>query len=209
MISVVCYKVAETVSGNSVSSSSINDILTNINTFTEIIVNIIVIVGGIVGANYVKKQREKQIDSTFSYLTKLNVRMKIFRELLNTYKDEIIERFLPRECRREISPDRIGIVNDRINYLAKLAEETLEFVKSEDGQMPAQKGWISHFNKFIEFLVDCEQLRQPTYYKWVQTENLEEKQESYYTEVVNNIDKMIEMVNTRQKELEDEIFKDD
>lgn len=188
------------------SVMSISDVLAGIDTLVNIIVNIIVIVGGVLGFNYIRKLREKQIDSTFSYLTRLGIRLKYFRELLVTYKDEIMDRFLPEDCRREISADRIYIVSNAIKHLSENAKETLIFLRDADDQMPAQKGWINCFYSFIEFLIDCEQLEQATYFKWMNSVDLEEIKNRYYNNVLGNIDQLLTMLRDRQIELENEMF---
>ena len=60
--------------------ASIPEVLKSIDTLASIIVSIVVIAGGILGFNYIRKLREKQVDSTFSYLTRLSIRLKYFRE---------------------------------------------------------------------------------------------------------------------------------
>lgn len=185
----------------------LSNVLNNINTLSNIIVNIIVILGGILGLNYIKKMREKQIDSTFSYLTRLNVRLKYFQELLINFRDEIMDRFLPEDCRREVSADRVSLVANMIDQLSKNAKETLEFLRNEDNQIPAQEGWIDNFNSFIEFLLDCEQLDHKSYYKWTNKEEREEKCTLYFDNAASTIDTLIEMLTKRQIELEKDIFK--
>lgn len=182
---------------------SIADILAT----TDIIVNIIVIIGGILGFNYIRKLREKQVDSTFSYLMRLNVRLKYFYEVLDTYKEEIMDCFVPENCRREISANRIHLVANVIKHLSESAQETLEFLMNENNQMPAQEGWTDHLNLFIEFLIDCEQLNQTVYFKWSDENNLDAQKEKYYTDNLKNIEELIEMVKGRQTKLENKIFK--
>lgn len=191
------------------SALSITDILAGTDTVVNILVNIIVIAGGILGFNYVKKLREKQVDSTFSYLMRLNVRLKYFREIFVTYKEEIMDCFLPEDCRRGISADRTYLLADTIKNISENAKETLKFLKAEDNQMPAMKGWTDCFNLFIGFLIDCEQLNQVSYFKWSARDNLEEKKNQYYDVNLNNIDRLLKMVHTRQSELEDKIFKNE
>lgn len=188
-------------------NSTLNDVLSNTNVFLQIIVNIVVILGGILGFNYIKKLREKQLDSTFTYLTRLNIRLKYFRNLLLDYRDEIMDCFLPEGSRREISADRVSLVNHAITNLAKNAKETLNFLKEESNQMPAQQGWIDCFNVFVEFLIDCEKIDQDAHFKWIAHENIQEEKEEYYNNALDNINKLLEMVYSRQSKLEHDIFK--
>lgn len=188
------------------TDTMISYILMNVDTIVNIIVNIIVIIGGILGFSYIKNLREKQIDSTFSYLTKLNIRLNYFHELLIVYKDEIMDYFIPEDYRREISADRISLITEMIRCFSENAKETLKFLMYEDNQLPAQKGWINCFNNFIVFLIDCEQLNQNTYFKWTARDDLEEQKEKYYNNNLKNIEHLLEMVHVRQSELEDNIF---
>ncbi len=188
-------------------NSTLNDILSNTNDFLQIVVNIIVILGGILGFNYIIRLREKQLDSIFTYLTRLNIRLKYFRNLLHDYRYEIMDCFLPEGSRREISADRVSLVNHAITDLAKNAKETLIFLKEESNQMPAQKGWIDCFNVFVEFLIDCEKIDQDVYFKWTAYDDIQEEKEKYYNNAIDNIDKLIEMVYSRQTKLEHDIFK--
>lgn len=189
------------------NTMTISDLLTIIDTIINSALNIVMIVGGILGLNYIIKLRKRQFDSTFSYLTKLNVRLKYFDMTLKIYKDEIMDRFLPSRDRREISAERTLLVKETIESFSKNAKETLNFLKDEDDQMPAQEGWINCFNSFIEFLIDCEQISQDSYYKWTATNDIENIKETYYNNILNNINRLINMVNICQQKLEKDIFK--
>lgn len=188
---------------------SIKDVLPSVDTFSNIIVNIVVIAGGILGFNYVRKMREKQFDASFSYLTRINVRLKFFRVMLEEYKDEIMDRFLQKSLRRDISPDRIELVDDAIKLISDNAAETLKFLQDENNQIPAQRGWVKCFNRFIDFLIDCEQLGEDSYFKWMDNEHSDDKKEIYYKDTINNIEELLSMVNAQQEKLEIDIFKND
>ena len=110
-------------------------------------VNIVVTAGGVWGYRYIRNLREKQREATFSYLMRLNVRLKYFYDTLVAYQDEIMERFRPRSKRRGSSVENTIFVEDVINRLAENARETLEFLRNENNQLPAQRGWIKKFNR--------------------------------------------------------------
>lgn len=206
----MCLIVAETAADPTTVNSviSVKDALLNVNTTTSILVNIIVIVGGILGFKYVKKLREKQMDSIFSYQTRLNVRLRYFHEVLVTYRVDIIEYFFPEADRRETSADRIGLVRSTVKHLAEYARDTMKFLRDENNQMPAKKGWSKQLNAFIKFLIDCEQLDQPGYFKWLKDENGIIKSQQYYKNVSENIDRLLQMIEDCQEEVEGEIFKE-
>lgn len=182
-----------------------SNILVNTDTFFNIIVNIIVILGGILGFKYIVKLREKQIDSAFSYLTRLNIRLEYFHEILAAYKDEVMDRFLPENHRREIAVNRVSLVANTIMHLSESAKETLKFFRDENDQMPAQEGWVDCLNQFIKFLIDIEQLDQDSYFKWIGSDTQEK--ELYYNKNFQNIEALLEMVYNCQCDLEKNIFK--
>lgn len=207
---MMCLLAAETVVESTVNSAtSIKDVLSNVNTVTDIIVNIIVIAGGILGFKYVKKLREKQMDSIFSYQIRLNIRLKYFHEILVTYYADIMDCFFPEADRREISADRSSLVENTVKNLSEYARDTMKFLRDENNQMPAKKGWSGQLNLFVEFLIDCEQLDQSGYFKWLKDENGITKSEYYYKQVLNNINELMEMIEESQKKVEEEIFKED
>lgn len=208
---MMCMVAVDNVVESTVNSAtSIKDVLSNVNTVTDIIVNIIVIAGGILGFKYVKKLREKQMDSIFSYQTRLNVRLKYFHEILVTYKADILDCFFPEAYRREISADRICLVGNTVKHLSEYARDTLKFLRDENNQMPAKKGWSAQLSLFVEFLIDCEQLDQSGYFKWlIKDNNGIAASEHYYNQILNNINELMIMIGESQKIVEEEIFKED
>ena len=186
---------------------SLADILEGTDIVVNIIVNIVVIIGGILGLNYIIKLKEKQMDSAFSYLTRLNVRIKYFERILNKHEDEIMNRFLIRNCRREASAANDTLVDNTIKLLVDNAQETLKFLRDENNQMPAQKGWTTNINLFINFLMDCEQLKNDSYFKWVDEEEFNENKEKYCKDIKDSMNSMLNMINNQQIYLENKMFK--
>ena len=180
------------------------EMLERVNIGVDILVSIVVAAGGIWGYRYIRNLREKQREATFSYLMRLNVRLKYFHDTLASYPDEIMERFLPRNKRRGSSTDNTVLVEDMIKRLAKNAGETLEFLRNENNQMPAQRGWIEKFNRFVEFLLDFEQIGEEGYFKWVDDGEWEN---SYYSEITKIIDELLKMALDRQVKLEKKMFR--
>lgn len=186
-------------------TATVSKVISDANNISEIIVNIVVVIGGIWGLAYVGKLREKQRDATFSYLTRLSVHLQYFYEILNNYRDEIMDRFLPQGLRREIGANRAPIVEGAIKHMAENAKETLNFLMNQDNQMPAQKGWAENLNIFVKFLIDIEQMGEKEYYKWI-NDNQQQINE-YYDNNKNNIKQMLKMIYERQYKLEKKIFK--
>lgn len=189
------------------SGISWTEMLEHANTVADIVVNIVVTAGGVWGYRYIRNLREKQREATFSYLMRLNVRLKYFYDTLVAYQDEIMERFRPRSKRRGSSVENTIFVEDVINRLAENARETLEFLRNENNQLPAQRGWIKKFNRFVEFLLDFEQLGREEYFKWMDDGDLETRENKYYQEAMEIIEELLKMTLDRQEELEREIFK--
>lgn len=194
---------------NGLNSLTLVEFLTTTSTVSDIIVNVVVIIGGIMGLNYVKKLREKQKESTFNYLTKLNVRLKYFEITVEEFAYDIKTRLVPKRLRRDTSAEKILTVTNMFTQLTKNAEETLKFLKNENDQMPATRGWVDCFNTFIEFLVDSAKLEQETYSKWDTCDNPEEEVDKYISDHLENIRELIRMVHQKQCDLEDELFIDE
>lgn len=176
-------------------------------TFSDIVVNVVVIIGGILGLSYIKRMRDKQSDATFSYLMRLNIRLKYFKIFFEKYRDDIMGRFYPENYRREPSVDRMNLVEETIQNLSQQAEETLDFLRNEDNQLPAKSGWVDNINQFVELLINCEQLKNKEYFIWTENKDVEKEREEHYEEIMKIINTLLNMVNARQKELEDKIFK--
>lgn len=51
-----------------------------------------------------------------------------------------------------------------IENFSSEASETLQFIKKEDSQFPAQKGWSKKIEKLVGFLVDCERIQYKAYF---------------------------------------------
>jgi hypothetical protein len=187
---------------------TIESTLSYLNTTADIIVNIIVIIAGVVGLLYVFKFREKQRDSIFSYQSRLMVRLKFFDEMLTKYEREIKECFYNKSNRREISADRVALIGNVIKHISEYAHDTIQFLCDENDQMPADIGWSQSINTFIEFLIDCEQLTEPGYFKWIKDDEGIEKCNDYYINMKNNIKKLSNMIIESQVKVENKIFKE-
>lgn len=206
MINTFLFQIAE---GEAIPVIDWGDILIYTSTFSDIIVNVIVIIGGILGLSYIKRMREKQSDATFSYLMRLNIRLKYFKIIFEKYRDDIMGRFYPENFRREPSVERMNLVDETIQNLSQQAEETLNFLRNEDNQLPAKKGWIENINQFIDLLISCEQLKNREYFIWTENEDIEKEKERHYEEIMKIINTLLKMVNERQKELENKLFKNE
>ena len=204
--------VAYAESENSVQTdngkNSLSEIVVTIKNASDIFVNAVVIVGGAMGISYIWRAREKQKEATFGYLTKLNIRLIELRKALVDFKAEIMDCFVPADYMREIPGDRIRLITDVRAHFSSEASETLQFIKKEDSQFPAQKGWSKEIEKLIGFLVDCERIQYKSFFcvSGENSEQVDEAKEKYYEGILNNINKLIKMVGERQEKLEEELF---
>lgn len=94
-----------------------------------------------------------------------------------------------------------------IDQFAANAKETLDFLMNSDNQMPACYDWIDMYNVFVGFLVDCQNISQKQYYKWLADDEYQSRQEEYYNRHISNIEKMMEAITSSQKDLGGKIFK--
>lgn len=183
------------------------DVLTVTDSAVGIVVNVLVIIGGIVGFSYIKKLREKQKDSTFSYLTKLSVRINCIYHIVINNRNDIAERFINISNRRIPCADKIKSTYNAIEILSQNASETLKFLMNEDNQIPAQKGWIKSLNLFVDFLIDCEQLKNPTFFKWMNGNENQSDIDKYIEKHIKCMDRLIKMIRKCQIDLENKICK--
>lgn len=176
---------------------------------SDIFANVMVSIGGVMGISYIWRAKEKQKEATFGYLTKLNVRLIEIRKILVDFKDEVMDRFIQAEYMRELPGDRISLINDVIKSLSKEAKETLKFIKKEDSQFPAEKGWSERIKKLVNFLADCERIKHRSYYCIFgeNSEQVDREKEEYYIDALSNIDELIGMIEKRQEKLESKLFK--
>lgn len=144
-----------------------NNFWSDVETISNIVVNIVVILGGILGLLYYRKLKEKQMNAAFNYLTQLQVRLKTLQTLYISYENQIMERFIPETKRREDADAISSFINEIIVEFSANALETLNFLQKSQEQMPASKDWLVKYEILIEFLLDAEHLSMPTFYKWI------------------------------------------
>lgn len=177
---------------------SVNNFWSDVETFSSIMVNIIVILGGILGLLYCKKLKEKQMNATFSYLTQLKVRLQILQTMYATHENEIMERFIPETKRREDACAKSSFINDIVDEFSRNALETLKFLQESQEQMPASKDWVDKYEILIEFLLDAEHLSMHTFYKWIEDDEKQER-DSYLQKHKKNLNELLSDIKTEQQ----------
>ena len=199
---IVAYAESEPLAQEEKMKASLSEKVETLKIASDIFVNMVVVVGGVMGISYIWRAREKQKEAI------LNIRLIELRKTLLDFKAEIMDCFGPADYMREIPGDRIRLIKDVIENFSSEAGETLQFIKKEDSQFPAQKGWSKKIEKLVGFLVDCERIQYKAYF-CVSGENsgkVDEAKEKYYKDALDNIDDLIKMVGERQEELEKKLF---
>lgn len=181
------------------------DDIQNIESYTNIIENLIIFVGGIMGIIFWRRLRNKQENAIFSYLTQLQVRIKTLYEIFEQYHTSIMERFLPQTSRRTDITSQTTFIDGIIRSFVTEADETLKFLEKTDDQMPASKNWPQLFNCLIEFLLDAKYLSMDTFYKWPQG-NYEQLKDNYYNKHIENLKSILAAIDENQKKIIKHIF---
>lgn len=176
----------------------------NIESFTSSVANIIVVIAGIFGIFYCSKLKERQMNATFSYLAQLQVRVKSLYDLFEIYQDSFTERlYIPKERRSEDINNFTSFKGDLIEQFSSLADETLNFLKQTDEQMPACREWPELYTRLIAFLNDMRQISNKNYHKWLKPS---EETEQYKKIHANNMKLILDAIEERQNEITKKIF---
>ena len=184
------------------------DFLNTIDTVISIIVGIISIIGGLLGIFLLKNLREKSLNATLGYFSRLKVHIHSLNSTFESYYTEIFYRFLPENSRPEEDQTKISFINDIINNFSDEAIDTLLFLKNEDNQMPADSNWMNEFNILLEFLEDMKYIKQPRYYKFSTDEHFNENSvKDYYKKHSNNLSNILKSIEKHQEKIQDQLYK--
>ena len=183
---------------NLMNMVSVNNFWSNVETISNIVVNIVVVLGGILGLLYYRKLKEKQMNAAFSYLTQLQVRLKTLQTLYISYENQIMERFIPETKRREDADATSSFINEIIDEFSRNALETLKFLQDSQEQMPASKDWIDKYELLIEFLLDAGHLSMPTFYKWIDDDN-KQSRTKYIQKHKKNLEELLHDIKAEQE----------
>lgn len=184
------------------SSSPIDTIETIVNILTGLIVS----VGGIGGVVFLKKIQEKKLNATFGYLSRLKVRIHFLKNTFDNYQDILLDRLIPVQNRRAVDLSKTPFIDGIIIQFSKTAEETLDFLKNEDNQIPAQDKWTEYYDDLLVFLEDFKNINNAAYYKF-SSNDLESDKQTYSYVHSRNLESMLNSINKCQKELEHKMCK--
>lgn len=183
------------------------DYISLIKQFTDIMVNGIIFIGGVLGISYLSKLKDKNLNAILGHSSRLTVYIHYLQSNFEEFKDDILERFKPQNIRDEPPLARQELVANIIKDFSKMAHDTLSFLRSEDNQMPISLGWVEQYNMFLDFLIDCEKIKDESYYKWDENENFQEISEDYFNKHSKNMINMINAISTHQKNIEKKLYK--
>ncbi len=184
---------------------TVNDVISFLEIIVKIIVGIVAIIGGVIAIMYFRKMREKRLNASFCYLSRLKVRINYLYNTFSDNSEDIIYRFIPEAERRLPDTAKSLFINNIIKTFSNNANETLNFLKQQDDQMPSKRGWTKWFDVFIDFLEDCQNIGDEKYFKW---NNLDKnKMNEYITLNLKNMKKMLDSIIEYQIEVESKICK--
>lgn len=178
----------------------------NVESFSNILVNIVVIIGGVVGLLYYKKLKERQSNAVFSYLTQLEVRLKQLQLIYLSYEDYLMERFIPDAKRVEDVNATLTFINKIVKEFANNALETLNFLRKSQEQMPASKDWVVKYDLLIEFLFDAYHLSIENYFKWM-SDDEKVLRKQYAEKHKKNLEEILNDIKNEQEKITDKLFK--
>lgn len=116
------------------------------------------------------------------------------------YQDQIVEKLLPENERSAINPALKKTFDSAILALTSASEETLDFLKKEADQMPASRNWPQYYVSLLELLELCTNLNNDKYFNPAFV-NGKEKVQNIIVQGEKNIQRMIDQIMYKQKEV--------
>lgn len=173
----------------------------------EIASAILVLIGASMGLSTFHKWRVMQLNATFNFYARLKTKLKIISDTIaNPVSKKILsERLLPEIARSKDAGVYSPMQQVVIDKLANLAESTIEFFMTEDNQMPISEKWNKQLDTLLEFLQDCESLKDESFFKW--TEKNKDIMDEYFRLHSENLMTIINDISNRQTELTEKYLK--
>lgn len=183
------------------SSNTLETILS----FSELLINAGVILGGVWAISQIKRFKEKRLDTTFSYLLRLEIRMNRLLSLFKQYKNNILDCLVVPGQRKHNLDASNSYISDLVIQFARDAAETRNFLMNMDDQIPIYLGWMDQYSKFVEFLelYNNIAIAGDNYYIW--SEDVDGKKQEFFNEHSTNMEDMLSKIYDYQKELEEKI----
>ena len=171
---------------------------------SELIINLSLIAGGAYTISRIKRLRIKRDDAIFSFLQRLQIRVRRLNSTFKNHKEYLLDSLIV-PTKRSIGLDAPNSYIDNLaNKFSKDASETITFLMNENDQIPLYNGWTEQCKILIEFLEAYSRIEDKNYFLWTDDQN----KESFFKVHSENMDMMIEKINARQLEIEEEINKE-
>lgn len=157
----------------------------------EIASAILVLIGASMGLSALNKWKEKQLNATFSFYSRLKTKLKLIYDIIikPDYGKIISEHMLPQILRVKDPGVFTPIEPIIIKRLSELSEKTIEFLMGENNQMPISESWNEQLRKLLVLLEDCASLKDDRYFKW--TERSDEEMNEYFIQHSKNLESII------------------
>lgn len=169
------------------------------------IFSFVTLIGGAWCFVLVRRLKEKQMDATFSFLTRLGFRIKLIYNALENYHLEILDTLCIPTSRNSSSDDNNSYTEKIVENFLINTKETLKLVLNSDDQVPVKEGWTQCYNLFVEFLDIYTRTEDNNYYLWANDCNTQK--DAFYKKHKENMKQMLDDIQAKQKELEKKLSK--
>lgn len=173
------------------------------------IVNCIISVVTLLGSAWcivrVRKLKEKQLDSIFSFLTRLSIRLNIMSDALKKYNDPILVVLYSPKIRSEMVEYDTLYSQSVAKIFLKHSQDTMSFILNTNDQIPLKQGWLDKYNTLIEFLDIYVKTEDEDFFLWYEKEK--KTKDDFYSKHIKNIDEMIKDISDAQREIEKKLSK--
>ncbi len=187
---------------NSPSTSSAPEL---IETYANIVVSILTGVVAILGLGYLKPLKDKTKAATFTFWSQISVRIMVIRKWIEA-NNGVLDNMYSPAAKKEwtmLSPDE-----EQINQFKEIVQNTLDYIKNANDQMPAYHGWSEDYAKLIDYLGDMliyDIANSNDYFKF-NVSTTDEDRKKYCSEICKTIDKICSEIKKRQKKIEKKII---
>lgn len=173
----------------------------------EIASAILVLIGASMGLSALNKWKEKQFNVTFSFYARLKTKLKIIYDMMvkPDYVKIVSEHMLPQILRVKDPGVFTPIEPVIIKRLSELSDETIEFLASEDNQVPISENWNEQLSELVVMLEDCASLKNDCYFKWI--ERNDDVMNEYFRRHTDNLTSIITDIEQCQTGLTKEYLK--
>lgn len=169
-------------------------------------IGVLTLIGGAWCFVQIRTLKEKRIESMFSFLARLRIRLKILNNTLDENKDIILEKlYIPSERNRDAAERNNSYSEKLVDAFLKMCKETLQFFMETDNQVPLLQGWMEQYNTLIDFLDTYVRTEDKNYYKW--DIDFEKNKTKFYELHSKNMKKMLKEIELYQLKLEKKISK--